>query len=81
MAVQVIDPFGMRATEWTDAMTINLEQFGNLARLDDETQWREWALQLMTLGSLSGTTVPDPYVFISWEPWAQALNKNLAGIA
>lgn len=81
MSVQIIDPVGMRAVEWADAVTINLEQFGNLPRLDSEDGWRDWALQLMTLGSLSGTTVPDPYMFLDWRPWAESFNKNLAGIA
>jgi hypothetical protein len=80
MAVQVINPYGMTARDWTDAMVINLEQFGNIGRLENEDQWRDWALQLMTLGSLSGTTVPDPYGFLEWRPWAEALTKNLAGV-
>lgn len=78
MAVNVIIPWGMTATEWCDAMTINLEQFGNLGRLENEEGWRDWALQLMTMGSLSGTVVPDPYAFTEWRPWAEAFTKNLA---
>lgn len=80
MSVHIIDPFGMTATEWADAMTINLEQFGNIGRLSSEEGWRDWGLQLMTMGSLSGTTVPDPYMFSEWRAWAEAFCKNLAGV-
>lgn len=81
MSVHIIDPMGMTVREWADAMTIDLEQFGNIGRLDRDEDWRGWGLQLMTMGLLSGTTVPDPYAFPDWRPWAASLTNNLAGVA
>lgn len=77
MSVTTIDPRGISLREWCDFMVPNLEQFGNLARLDDDDMWREWAMQLLNLPRLSGSIVPDPSDFDDWAEWATRLNKNL----
>lgn len=77
MSVDTIDPAYLTVTEWTDFMVTNLEQFGNLPRLDDPNGWRDWALALLNLPALSGSIVPDPYQFETWTAWAMRLNENL----
>ena len=74
MTAWPIDPFGMTATDWTDAMAINLEEFGNLPRLENADAWQAWAEQVLNLPGLSGSIVPDPYAFARWEEWAAQLN-------
>lgn len=81
MSVLPIDPFGMTVTEWCDMMTPNLLQFGNLPRLDNPDNWREFGLALLNLPQLSGSIVPDPYQFERWDEWAMRLNKNLWSMA
>lgn len=80
MSIQTISPYGMPVRDWCDAMTINLEQFGNLPRLETEAAWREWGAELLNLGGLSGSIVPDPYTFARWEDWAERLNEGLAAV-
>ena len=80
MSIHAIDPGGHTAVSWADAMVIELEQFGNLGRLDDPEQWREWAVQLFLLPSISGSIVPDPYNFATWDEWAKCLNGGLAAV-
>ena len=76
MSVQTIDPAHVSVQEWCDFMVPNLEQFGNLGRLDGDN-WREWGTQLLNLPALSGSIVPDPYQFDDWILWAMRLNENL----
>ena len=78
MSVNIITPAYMTLREWTDAMCQNLEQFGNLSRLDQREDWREWGAMLLNLPALSGSIVPDPYQFDDWRVWAQRCNENLS---
>lgn len=80
MSVHVISPDFVSATEWADFMVPNLEQYGNLGRLDDEKEWRTWGLQLLNLPALSGSIIPNPYDFDDWRAWARRCVENLAGV-
>lgn len=77
MTVTVIDPAYLTVTEWCDFMVTNLEQFGNLPRLDDPEKWRDWGVELLNMPQLSGSIVPDPFQFDNWTAWAMRLNENL----
>jgi hypothetical protein len=68
----------MTVRDWTDAMVQNLEQFGNLGRLDHREDWREWGAELLNLPAISGSIIPDPYQFDDWRAWAQRCNENLS---
>ena len=80
MSVEVISPQFMSVREWTDFMTPNLDQFGNLGRLMRDEGWREWGAQLLNMPALSGSIVPDPYLFDDWRAWALRLCENLAEV-
>lgn len=80
MSIRVIIPSHLTLREWVDFMTPNLEQYGNLARLDDEKEWRAWAATLLNLPAFSGSIVPNPYHFDDWQTWVQRLNENLAEV-
>lgn len=79
MSVNIVDPHFVSLREWADFMVPNLEQFGNLGRLDDETQWKVWASELLNLSSISGN-IPNPYQFDDWRTWAARCVQNLAEI-
>ena len=78
MSVSTINPSFMNARTWADFMVPVLEQFGNLSRLDQREDWREWGAMLLNLPALSGSIVPDPYQFDDWRVWAQRCNENLS---
>ena len=80
MSVHTIDPYGLSAAAWADAMVLELDALGNLGRLDDETQWQEWGAQLLNLPGISGSIVPNPYEFGTWREWAERLNDGLAAV-
>lgn len=80
MGISVIDPSYLTAKEWTDFMVSVLEQFGNIGRLEDEGAWRDWAVQLFNLPALSGTIVPNPHEFTTWQDWAARFNENLTTV-
>jgi len=42
-------------------------------RLDDPSQWREWAMCLVGAQDLLGQDSPDPYAFETWQEWAERL--------
>lgn len=81
MSVITIDPAFMTAPQWADAMILNLEQYGNIGRLDDEKKWREWASQLLNLPKLAGNVVPDPYQFDDWRTWAIRCVENIGQLS
>tara|TARA_R110000751_G_C13731731_1_gene476597 strand:- start:229 stop:444 length:216 start_codon:yes stop_codon:yes gene_type:complete len=70
----------MTAKDWTDAMQLNLEQFGPIPVLSHESLWREWAASISTLGELAGIAIPNPYEFPDWQGWAQRFNESLGVI-
>lgn len=78
MSVEIVNPAYLTVKEWTDFMVPALEQFGNLGRLDDEKQWREWGAALLNLPALSGSVIPDPYQFDDWRTWATRCVQNLS---
>lgn len=78
MSVHTINPQFLTVREWTDFMVPNLEQYGNLGRLDRDEEWREWGVALLNLRALSGSIIPDPYQFDDWRSWAQRCVENLS---
>lgn len=80
MSVLIISPAFMTAQQWADSMVPNLEQFGNIGRLEDEKKWRDWATQLLNLPKLAGSIIPDPYQFDDWRAWARRCVENLAEV-
>ena len=80
MTIHVIDPWSMPLPAWADAMVLELDAYGNLGRLDDETRWREWGEQMLNMPGISGSIVPDPYTFGTWQEWAERLNDGLAAV-
>lgn len=77
MSVRTISPVHIDLQHWADAMVQNVEKYGNLGRLLND-DWRGFGLNMMTLPALSGSVVPDPYSFDTWQDWASRLNENLS---
>lgn len=53
--------------DWADAMSIDLQSYGLVPRLDDD-DWKDFGRRLLILTNLS--TVPDPEGFEDWREWA-----------
>lgn len=73
----------MTVTAWADHLSLSLERYGIVARLDDPTRWREWAAQVNSLPAVARLSPPDPFQFGDWRDWAVRLTAvldNLAGV-
>ena len=43
----------------------------DVGRLDDPTQWREWARSVILINNEWQGETPNPYQFDDWQDWAQ----------
>lgn len=77
MSIRTISPNYMDLSHWADAMVQNVDKYGNLGRLMGD-DWKMFGLNMMTLPALSGSVVPDPYAFDTWQEWVSRLNENLS---
>ena len=69
-----INPAGMGEIEWADRMTpiiINDGASGDIGRLDDESNWQEWARGVILSNTNWQSTAPNPYQFTDWRLWAE----------
>lgn len=80
MTVTLISPQGMSAVEWIDAMSDRLWTLGAIPRVSREEDWREWGAALLSLPSIHGILLPDPYQFDDWRRWAERINEAFSSI-
>lgn len=58
-------------------MTLLLERYGAVVRLDDADNWRDWAVRAISLSGLSSKNPPNPYQFDDWLQWAERYNQTV----
>lgn len=69
----ITQPVMIALRDWADQVILDLDAFGPLAKLEDETRWQEWGLQFVTISGLSQKNPPNPYDFSDWQEWASRL--------
>lgn len=77
--MNTINPWGMTAKEWTDAMTTTFDFFGSLPKIEAEEAWRDWATTLMSMVSIPSVVLPDPAAYADWKTWAERFNELMDG--
>lgn len=70
-------PTGLSLTDWANQIALDLDSYGAIGRLVDETKWQDWAAQLFYLTGLP-PNLPQPYGFNDWSDWAERLCQVLA---
>ena len=70
MRVRLTLPTGMALQDWADQVALDLDSYGALGRLDDVTNWQNWAMQFLNNTTL-GRNFPLPYDFDDWREWAE----------
>ena len=75
--LQTVDPRGMTAKGWCDAMTLSLISVGQLPHIRKDADWKQWATAVITVLGPSVTQIPDPLKMPDWRMWAQQLNQVL----
>lgn len=67
---RLIDPRGMDLQLWADATIFDLEEYGPLGRLENESDWKDWAAGIIGVNGISQLNPPSPYQFDDWREWA-----------
>lgn len=70
-------PTMMTLSDWADQTMLDLDYYGILGHLDDESKWQDWAMQFLNNTSL-GRNLPNPYQFDDWREWAERMCGSLA---
>lgn len=70
-------PQMMELRDWADQMMLDLDSFGALGRLEDESAWQDWAMQFLNNTTL-GRNLPMPYDFADWRDWAERFAQALS---
>ena len=77
-ALYTVDPIGMNALDWFDAMTLALSEHEILPRLSSEDEWQMWGSRAVISPRLSNYHIPSPYRFDNWRDWARSFNNALS---
>ena len=64
------DPRYHRLQDWADYTVFNLENYGPIARLEKESEWKSWAAGIIGINGISQKNPPSPYDFNDWKEWA-----------
>lgn len=75
--ITITRPTFMSLQDWADQLCLDLNPYGVVGRLDDESNWQNWAVQFLNNTSL-GRNLPLPYDFDDWREWAELLSRSLA---
>jgi len=67
---RLVDPRTMRLQDWADVTVYDLEQFGPIARLENESEWQNWAAGIIGINGISQQNPPSPYQYDDWREWA-----------
>lgn len=65
----VTRPTGMSMSDWADQVTLDLDRYGYVSKLQGD-DWQGWAVQFLNNVAL-GRNLPDPYGFEDWLEWAE----------
>ena len=76
MSVRITLPTGMGLRDWADQVALDLDSFGAFGRLDDDSNWQNWAMQFLNNMSLK-ENFPVPYNFENWRDWAERFCQTL----
>lgn len=76
MSVRITLPTGMGLRDWADQVALDLDPFGAFGRLDDDSNWQNWAMQFLNNMSLK-ENFPVPYNFENWREWAERFCQTL----
>lgn len=77
MIIQITLPTNMALRDWADQVVHDLDPYGRIGHLQDDTDWQNWGMQIVNNTSLS-VTVPVPYNFDDWQDWAQRVCQVVA---
>lgn len=75
----MIDPRGMTLQDWADAVILSVSDVWAYGRLQDPSQWQDWAVGFVRAPRFAQRILPDPYQFSDWREWAMRSYPMLEG--
>ena len=70
-------PNGMELMDWADQISLDLDQYGSIGKLQNESEWQDWAIRLLNISAI-GKNLPVPYSSDEWREWAERFCQSLA---
>lgn len=67
---RLTDPRFMELNLWADATVFDLENFGPIGRLENDSEWQNWAAGIIGINGISQQNPPSPYDYSDWREWA-----------
>lgn len=77
MSITLTLPSHISLRDWADQIILDLDPYGRIGKLEDDTKWQDWGMQLINNTSLP-ETIPVPYYFNDWRDWAQRFCQVMA---
>lgn len=71
--MSLVLPVNISLMTWVEAL---IHEYPDLPQLNDETQWKRWATEVISFSEFSNDNVPHPDNFLDWREWA-AMFTNL----
>ncbi len=75
----MIDPRGMSLLDWTASVILDNGDAWSFGQLQDESEWRDWAVNFIRASPFAQRAVPNPYFFDDWREWAMRSYTMLEG--
>lgn len=63
--------------DWADYSYPDLEEYGAIAKVLDDSEWQDWGAGLLSLNGIAKVGAPNPYQFTDWREWAMRFNQAL----
>lgn len=63
--------------DWADYSYPDLERYGAIAKVTDDSDWQNWAAGLLSLNGIAAVGAPNPYQFSDWREWAMRFNQTI----
>ena len=70
-------PTYMKLNDWADQIILDLDIYGAFGKLEDESEWQNWAVQFLNNTTL-GRNPPNPYSYDNWKDWAERFCQTLS---
>ena len=68
--IRITLPTGLQLQDWADQLSLDLDPYGAIRRLNDIQKWQDWAVQFVSSTRLP-QNAPNPYNFDNWQDWAE----------
>ena len=74
---RLADPRFMDLQYWADTAVFDLNNYGPIAQLMNESEWQNWAAGIIGINGISQQNPPSPYNYTDWREWAYRFYEML----